>query len=572
MKNKEIAEIFSKIADILEFKGENVFKINAYRKASRVIKDLQHDVGLLYQEKKLANLPGIGSALVKKIEEYLTEGKIHKYEELKNDVPVDLLKLLDIQYLGPKTLALAHDRLSVNNLEDLKRVIEDGSLARLPNMGEKKVANIQKGLNYFLSSKGRILLGEAVPIVEEIIDYLADDTNIIKISPAGSVRRMKETVRDIDILVASNAPDKVIEKFVTMPDVENIIAKGETKAAIRYLNGIQVDLRVILPEEFGAALQYFTGSQAHNIKLRGLAKKKSLKINEYGIFKGEIKVGGETEEEIYLVLGLDWIPPEMREDRGEVELAAQHQLPKLINLNEIKGDLHIHTNYSDGSHTIEGMVQKSLTLGYQYVAICDHSRSANYADGLSIERLLKQIEEIGTLNKKIKNFKILKGTEADILADGSLDFPDEILQQLDIVVVSIHSGFKQNPTERILKAMDNPLVDIIAHPTGRLINRREGYQVDLNAIFKKAREKGIALEINSHPWRIDLSDIHARLAAEMGVLIAINTDAHSLNDLTFMKYGIGTAKRAWLQKENILNCLTYKEILNWKNKRVTGQR
>ena len=572
MKNKEIAEIFSKIADILEFKGENVFKINAYRKASRVIKDLQHDIELLYQEKKLANLPGIGSALVKKIEEYLTEGKIHKYEELKNDVPVDLLKLLDIQYLGPKTLALAHDKLSVNNLKDLKRVIEDGSLARLPNMGEKKVANIQKGLNYFLSSKGRILLGEAVPIVEEIIDYLADDTNIIKISPAGSVRRMKETVRDIDILVASNAPDKVIEKFVTMPDVENIIAKGETKAAIRYLNGIQVDLRVILPEEFGAALQYFTGSQAHNIKLRGLAKKKSLKINEYGIFKGEIKVGGETEEEIYLVLGLDWIPPEMREDRGEVELAAQHQLPKLINLNEIKGDLHIHTNYSDGSHTIEDMVQRSLTLGYQYVAICDHSRSANYADGLSIERLLKQIEEIDTLNKKIKNFKILKGTEADILADGSLDFPDEILQQLDIVVVSIHSGFKQNPTERILKAMDNPLVDIIAHPTGRLINRREGYQVDLNVIFKKAREKGIALEINSHPWRIDLSDIHARLAAEMGVLIAINTDAHSLNDLTFMKYGIGTAKRAWLQKENILNCLTYKEILNWKNKRVTGQR
>ncbi len=570
MKNKAIADIFERMADILEFKGEIPFKVNAYRKASRTINDLQEDIEIVWQERRLRELPGIGDALVKKIVEYLTEGKVSKYEEIRKDVSTELLNLLNIQNLGPRTLALAHKSLKVNNLQDLIRAIEEGTLAQLPGMGQKKVENIQKGIQFFLSAQQRISIATAIPIVEEIVEQLKDKIKTEKISAAGSVRRMKETVGDIDILVASNEPDKVIKTFISLPQVADVSAAGETKASIRIKEEkLQVDLRVVSPDSYGAALQYFTGSQAHNIKLRGIAKKQSLKISEYGVFRGDEKITGDSEEEVYQSIGLDWIAPEMREDRGEIELAAQGKLPKLIEMGDIRGDLHVHSNYSDGHATIPVMIDKARELGYEYLAICDHSQSAKYAQGLSIDKLLDQIEQIDAMNQKLGSFKILKGIEVDILADGSLDYADSILMKLDIVVASIHSGFTKNPTERILKAMRNPLVDVIGHPTGRLISQRGGYEIDLNKIFEMAKQTGTALEMNCYPDRLDLSDINAKRAAEMGIMLMINTDAHDPINFHFMKYGVGTARRAWLSKSQVLNCLNCEEIYKWKKQRIS---
>lgn len=570
MKNREIADIFEKMADILEFKGEIPFKVNAYRKASRVIKDLQEDIENVWQQGKLRELPGIGDALVKKIDYYLKSGKISKFEAVSRDISPELLNLLNIQNLGPKTLALAHKNLNVNNIQDLLRVIADSSLAQLPGMGQKKVENIQKGIQFFLSAQKRISIGKALPIVENIIEQLQNRVEIERISPAGSVRRMRETVGDIDILVASDKAKEVINAFISLPQVADVSAAGETKASVRLKNdGLQVDLRAVSFDSFGAAQQYFTGSQAHNGKLRGIAKKQGLKINEYGVFRDEQKIAGVSEEGVYRIIGLDWIPPEMREDRGEIELAAEGKLPRLIELKDIQGDLHVHSTYSDGHASIQVMAQKAKEMGYKYIGICDHSQSAQYAQGLSIEKLLDQINEIDQINRNLKNFKVLKGTEVDILSDGSLDYPDKILVKLDIVIASIHSGFTKNPTERIVKAMHNPCVDIIGHPTGRLISQRWGYEIDLNKIFEKARETGTALEINAYPDRLDLSDINAKKAAEIGIMIAINTDAHEPENLKFMKFGVGTAKRGWLTKANVLNCLSYDQIVEWKKQRIS---
>jgi len=570
MKNREIADIFEKMADILEFKGEIPFKVNAYRKASRVIKDLQEDIEQVWQEGKLRELPGIGDALVKKIDEYLTSGKISKFEEISRDVPPELLNLLNIQNLGPKTLALVHKNLNVKKIQDLLRVIADGSLAQLPGMGQKKVENIQKGIQFFLSAQERISIGKALPIVEDLIEQLKTKLRIDKISPAGSVRRMRETAGDIDILVASDKAKEVINTFISLPQVADVAAAGETKASVRLKNGgIQVDLRVVSPGSFGAAQQYFTGSQAHNIKLRGIAKKQGLKINEYGVFRDDKKIAGISEQDVYRTIDLEWIPPEMREDRGEIELAAEGKLPQLIEMKDIQGDLHVHSTYSDGHASIHTMAQQAREMGYKYIGICDHSRSAQYAQGLSIEKLLDQINEIDQINQNFKNFRVLKGTEVDILSDGSLDFPDEILAKLDIVIASIHSAFTKSPTDRILKAMENPYVDIIGHPTGRLISQRGGYEIDLNKIFEKAIETATALEINAYPNRLDLSDINARKAAEMGVMLAINTDSHEPETMSFMKYGLGTARRAWLTTANVLNCLSFDQIINWKKQKIS---
>ncbi len=571
MENELLAEQFERLADILEFQGENPFKINAYRKASRVLKDLSVDIREIYEKGELATLPGFGSALVKKTEEFLATGKISKLEELKKNVPDELIRLLDIQNLGPRTLAAAHKNFGVKNLDDLIQVIENGKLASLPGMGEKKVQKIKEGIEFFLSVSECIRLGDAFPIVDEIILLLKSQFPDITISPAGSIRRMKETVHDLDILVAAKKPKEIIDFFVHLSHVEKIIAFGETKGSVRLKDGIQADLRVVNEENFGAALQYFTGSQAHNIKIRGLAKKLGWKINEYGIFEGDKFICGKTETEVYQALGLQWIPPEMREDRGEVELAKENKLPNLVKLEEIKGDLHIHSVDSDGHSQLEDLVAAAKELDYQYLAICDHSRSAGYANGLSVERLLQQMEKIRELNSNLSDFQLLAGTEVDILEDGSLDFPDEILSKLDIVVASVHSNFQKDQTERILKAMDNPNVDIIAHPTGRLINKRESYPIDMNKIIQKAQEKNIALEVNSHPWRLDLNDHLIRHAIEKGVLLAINTDAHQVSDLKFMKYGIGTARRGWACTKNILNTLNLQQIVEWKKKRMAGR-
>ncbi|MEW6685200.1 MAG: DNA polymerase/3'-5' exonuclease PolX [Candidatus Edwardsbacteria bacterium] len=578
MKNKEIAEIFARMGDILEFKGENLFRVNAYRKASRVIQDLTEDIEKIYAEGKLRQIPGVGEGMAEKIEEYLKTGKMSKYEEVKKGVPDGLADLLAIQSLGPKTLAVAHKELGVKNISDLKKVIEDGSLEKLYGMGKKKVENILRGMQLFTASKERIFLGEALPLVEEIIEELKKRVKVKEICPAGSLRRMKETIGDIDILATGKEGRTIIEQFTKLPQVKSVLASGETKGSVVVEGGIQVDLRVVEENSYGSALQYFTGSKAHNIHLREMAKAKGMKISEYGIFsakggsasggKGEKKIGGKNEVDIYSHLDLPFIPPEIREDSGEIEAGLKDALPSLVEYEKVKGDLHVHSVWSDGSATIEEIARAAKEVGYEYIAICDHSQSVKYAGGLSVERLLKQIEEIKTLNQRLskgstsggKGIQILAGSEVDIKANGSLDFPDEVLAKLDLVIAAIHSGFKQNVTERIIKAMHHPCVNIIAHPTGRLISKREGYEIDFDAILKEAVKTGKVLEINAYFDRLDLNDLNCRKAKEFGVKVSIGTDAHHLGQLWMLKLGVGMARRGWLTEKDVINYLPLAQL------------
>ncbi len=563
MKNRELAEIFGKMADILEFKGENPFKVNAYRKASRVIGELRDDIEAIYKQGELMNIPGIGSGIAKKIEEYLTTGRMSKYEEVTQGVPEGLIGLMAIQSMGPKTLALLHDRLGVESLDDLKRVIEDGSMEALPGLGAKKVENIKRGIKLYAASRGRIPLGIALPIVEGIIAQLKQMKQIIQISAAGSLRRMKENIGDIDILTTGAEGKQIIQRFTQLPQVTEVLAAGDTKGSVIIEGKTQVDLRVVSPQSFGSALQYFTGSKAHNIHLREIAKERGLKISEYGIFRGDERLGGQREEDIYSALGLCWIPPEMREDRGEIEAASRGTLPELVKPEEIRGDLHVHSQHSDGTATIEQIALKAKELGYKYIAICDHSQSAQYAGGLSEDELLEEIREIEQLNQKLGGIRILAGTEVDIKADGSLDYPEELLSKLDIVVAAVHSGFKKNVTERMIKAMENPHVDIIAHPTGRLISSREGYEVDVDQIMAKAAETHTALEINSYYDRLDLSDINCMKAKQMGVKLSIGTDAHHVDQLWAIRLGVAVARRGWLGGNDLLNTLSLQRLLEF---------
>ncbi|MEO0161735.1 MAG: DNA polymerase/3'-5' exonuclease PolX [candidate division WOR-3 bacterium] len=560
-KNKEIAQIFNQIADALEYKGENVFRVVAYRKAARVLEELTEDIEELLRSGRLKSLPGIGQGMAEKIEEYIKTGKMQKYIEATRGIPPSLLELLNIQNLGPKTLALAHKNLGVKNLEDLKRVIADGSLAKLPQMGEKKVENIKKGIELYERSHERLSIALAESVASSVVDYLKKNAPILQISPAGSLRRWKETIGDIDILVTGKDHKKIVEVFTKYPEAEEIIAAGETKSSILVQGSIQVDIRIVDKKSYGAALQYFTGSKAHNVKLRGIAVSKKWKLNEYGLFEGEKIIAGEDEVEVYKKLGLQWIPPELREDRGEVEQALKNQLPKLVELSDIKGDLQMHSNYSDSSATIEQLAIAAQRMGYEYILITDHSRSAKYAHGLEIDRLYKQWEEIDELNKRFKNFRILKGIEVDILPDGKLDYPDKILKELDMVVASIHQGFTKNVTERICAAMENPYVDIIGHPTGRLISKREGYTVDIEKVIKKAAETNTFLECNAYPDRLDLNDVNLKRCKELGVKVSIGTDAHGVEELSWMKFGVATCRRGWLEKDDVINTYPLERLL-----------
>lgn len=563
MKNKELAVLFTRMADALEIKGETGFKVLAYRKAARILEDLTNDIEKITAEGKLLNLPGIGSGIAKKIEEYLQTGEMKKYSESLSEIQESLLDLLEIQNLGAKTIHLAHKELRVENLEDLKKVITDGSLAKLYGMGDKKVENIKKGIEIYEQAKERIPIFEAMTIVEEILDHLKKDPHIQNISPAGSVRRMKETVGDIDILATGKKGASIIRHFTQFPKVSRILAAGETKGSIMIFTDEaeqQVDLRIVSESEYGAALQYFTGSKAHNIKLRGMAKEKGLKISEYGIFKGRKKIAGSDEEEVYKTLGLPPIPPELREDKGEIESALKNKLPRLVDYSDIKGDLHVHSHYSDGALSIEELAELAKKFGYEYIAICDHSESARYAHGLSAERLVEQIKEIDQINMKLKSFKVLKGIEVDILLDGQLDFPDELLKKLDIVIAAIHSGFKRNVTERILQAMENPFVTAIAHPSGRLISRREGYDVDLEKVLQEAQKNGKILELNSYYDRLDLNEFYLKKAKGLGIKICLGTDTHYAGGFQMMRFGVGIARRAWLEKKDILNCMRYEKL------------
>ncbi len=558
MKNKELAAIFSRIADALEIKGEVAFKILAYRNAARVLEDLGEDIETVARERRLQKIDGVGSGIASKIEEYLQTGQMKKCGEALSGIPESLFELLKIQNLGAKTVHLMQKELGVRGIADLKKVIRDGTLMSLHGMGEKKVENIRKGIEIYEKARERIPIYEALTVAEDIIAYLADAPGVSSLSPAGSLRRMRESVGDIDILASGRDGASIIRYFTRFSRVNRILAAGTTKGSVMIATETgerQVDLRIVSVSEYGAALQYFTGSKAHNIKLRGLAKGKGLKISEYGVFRGSRKIAGRDEGEVYASLGLPLIPAEMREDRGEIELALEGRLPVLVAGDHIRGDLHVHSDWSDGHVSLSGLAELARRRGYTYLAICDHSQAAKYAGGLTPARLRRQMKEIERLNKKLRGIQILRGIEADILADGSLDLPDELLAELDVVVGSIHSGFRRDVTARMLKAMESPHLDIIGHPTGRLISGRVGYEVDLEAVMAGARRFGKSLELNSFADRLDLDEYQLKKAKDLGVTIALGTDTHSAEGLATMRFGVGIARRAWLGNKDILNCL-----------------
>ena len=563
-KNRELAAIFTRIADALEIKGESGFKILAYRKLARILGEMSQDIAQLADAGRLEEIEGVGKGTASKIEEYLSTGDMKKFDESVAGVPDGLFELLNIQSLGAKTIHSVHKELGIKNLQDLKRAIQDGSLAKIHGLGEKKAHNIARGIEIYERAQERIPISEAVIHVDELIAYMKRAPGIGRISAAGSVRRMQETVGDIDILAVGKEKKRLIRYFTTYHGVKRILSAGETKGSVQLdlaRKERQVDLRVVKDTEYGAALQYFTGSKDHNIRLRSLAQKRGLKISEYGVFRGKKKIGGKEEEDIYRALGLVWIPPEMREDRGEVELAQARKLPRIVDYSDIMGDLHVHTSYSDGTLSLEDLVEFASDMGYAYVAVCDHSQSVGYANGLSPDRLKRQMEAIDKLNKKNKNFKLLKGSEVDILRDGRLDFSDSMLQDLDFVLAAIHSGFSANVTERMIEAMQNPHVSAIAHPTGRLISRRKGYDVDLDKILEEASKTGVALELNAYPDRLDLNEFYLKQAKALGIRISLGTDTHHPGGLEMMRFGLGIARRAWLEKSDILNCLSYRDII-----------
>ncbi len=565
MKNHQIAQIFNDMAELLELKGENVFRIRAYRRASQNIDGLSRDVETLPEE-ELTKLPGIGKDLAGKVHEYLSTGKVAKYEELKKEIPSGVLEMLHVPGLGPKKAKQFFDKLKIKSVAELETAIRAGRLKGFPGVQAKTEENLLKSIEQVRRGSERRPLGRALPLAEDIVRRMQAAAPINRIEIAGSIRRWKETVKDIDILTTAKDPEAAMDAFVKLPLVGRVLSRGETKSSIVTDDGMQVDLRVVAEESFGAALAYFTGSKEHNIRLRERAVRAGLKINEYGVFKGaeEKRIGGNKEEDVYASLGLSWVPPEMREDRGEIELAQEHRLPELITIDDIRGDLHVHTRMSDGSHDLDAVVDAARKKGYAYIAITDHTQGLGVAHGLDQKRLAEQARMIDEANKRLTGFRVLKGTEVDIRSDGSLDLPDSVLAGLDIVVASIHSGFRQpreRITERLLAAIRNPVVSVIAHPTGRLIDERPAYDVDLEAVLREAAKQGVALEINSYPLRLDLTDQYAKLAGEYGVPIVINTDMHVTSQFDFMSYGVSVARRGWLEKKHVLNTLPLGQLL-----------
>ncbi|MEW6570006.1 MAG: DNA polymerase/3'-5' exonuclease PolX [Nitrospirota bacterium] len=565
MKNQEISKIFNDIADMLEIKNENPFRVRAYRRAALNIEGLTKDVAEMSRE-ALMKIPGIGQDLAGKIEEYLKTGKIQSYEELKKEVPEGLSLLLLVPSLGPKTAKLLHEKLNVRNLADLERLARDHRLSGLPGIKEKTEENILKGIEMLKRGMERQPLGRVLPLANDIFDHLKKKAPVKNISIAGSLRRWKDTIKDIDILATSANPKAVMDVFVHLPHVKEVLMRGPTKSSMITRDGLQVDLRVVEEESFGAALAYFTGSKAHNIRLREMAVKAGLKINEYGIFreKDNKKIGGEKEEDVYRILGLPYIPPELREDWGEIEAALEGRLPHLIELKDIRGDLHVHTKRSDGSHDFDELIDAARKKGYEYIAITDHSKGLGIARGLTVEKLLEEKKEIDAINRKLKGFRLIAGTEVDIRSSGEMDFSDDVLSRMDLVIASIHSGFRQSRsqiTKRLVAAMRNPHVSIIAHPTGRLIGEREPYDVDMEEILKIAKETGTAVEINAYPVRLDLNDVHAKMAKEMGVKLVISTDAHVTDQFEYMSYGVSIARKGWLEKADVLNALDFDSLM-----------
>jgi len=564
MGNFEIAKIFRDIAKILEIKEDNPFRIRAYERAAQNIEGLSENLEEYVHKEAFPKIPGIGKDLESKIKEIISTGRLKFYEDLKKTLPQGLLEIESIPSIGPKTTKLLYEKLKIKNLFDLENAIAKNKLQGIFGIKEKTIENIQKGIALVKKGKERMTLAQAMAVAEEFSGALKKLPEVKEMAFAGSLRRQKETVRDVDILVISDKPSKVMSAFTKIPSVKDILAEGETKSSVRTKSDVQVDCRVVEPKSFGAALLYFTGSKNFNIKLRQLAIRKGLKINEYGMFRKNTFVAGRTEEEIFKKLGMVYIEPEMRENTGEIELALKNKLPKLIEFKDLKGDLHVHSRWSDGNNSIEEMAQAAKKFGYSYIAITDHSQSLKVASGLKPEDLKKKKQEIEKLNKKLKNFKVLYGTEVDIDANGKIDYKDSILKEFDIVVAAIHTGFKQSKaqlTRRLVSVCKNKYVHILAHLTGRLWGTRDSYDIDFEEILKVARDTNTCLEINAFPERLDLNDLHARRAKESGVKLAISTDAHETSQLSVVQFGLAVARRAWLGKEDVINTLSCEALL-----------
>ena len=565
VKNREVAAVLYEMAELLELHAENRFKIIAYSKAARAIESLQEDIVTVCREKRLEAIPGVGKAIAAKVEEFLRTGQIQAHQELLAKTPPGLSQLLQISGLGPKTIALLNEKLGVSSLDDLERAAKEHRIRRLPRMGPTKEANIQKSIERYRKRSIRILYSSAEPAVQQIMSFLQGLEGLEHITAAGSFRRARETVGDIDILATAARPEEVIAAFVRMPLVEEVLAKGPTKASVIVRDTIQVDLRIVEHRSFGTVLQYFTGSKEHNVRLRQIALDRGYSLSEYSLTRlsdGQ-DLFFDREEDVYTALGLPYIQPEMREDRGEIEAALQGRLPDLVALSDMRGDLHVHSNWSDGRATLAEMAHAARDLGYEYIAVCDHSPSVGIAGGLSAERLSQKMQAVAAANEDLEGITILMGAEVDIKADGKLDYSDELLEQCDVVVASVHMAQQQTEralTGRLISAIENENVDVIAHPTGRIIGEREAYDLDLQAVFEAAARTGTALEINAYPSRLDLDDVNAKAAKEAGVRIAINSDAHDTEQLLVMNYGLNVARRGWLERKDILNAMPLEEL------------
>jgi len=578
MKQHDIAAIFARMADLLEYRGDNPFRVRAYRRAAQHLERFSGDLDRLSGSGKLEELSGIGPDLAKKIAEYLSTGTIAAYEQLLRTIPPGVLDLLDVPGVGPKTARLLTERLKISSVRQLEAAAKTHRLRTLPGFQERKEQNILKGIEIVKKGQARLHLGIAWPLANELLGVLRAIRGVTRVSTAGSLRRMKETIGDLDLLAASDSPARVMKLWCQSRFCARVLASGTTKSSVLTPEGIQVDLRVVEPDSFGAALQYFTGSKEHNVRLRELAVRQGLKINEYGVFRSRTDryLAGREEADVYRAVGLPWIPPELREDHGEIDAAASDRLPSLVEARDVRGDFHIHTTWSDGSDQLEDMAKAGAARGYQYLAICDHSRSLTVAHGMSVARLKQQMAKIRAINARAKRFRLLMGAEVDILSDGSMDYPDAVLAELDFVVGSIHSGFTQSEatlTHRLVQAMRHPSVTLIAHPTGRLMGQREPYPIDFETVFRAAQETGTALEINAYPRRLDLCDTAAHRANELGVMLAISTDSHSLDQLDQMTFGIGVARRAWVEPNRLLNGFSLTGLLRWiarKRQRLGG--
>ncbi len=573
MNNRQLADTFTLIANLLEIKGEIIYKTLAYRKASESLMGLGRDASEFWKEGKLEDIPGVGKAIAEKIDELLTTGKLEFLEKLKKEVPEELASWLAVPSLGPKKIALIWKTLGITSLSDLESAAKNGQLRDLPGMGAKSESAILEGIASLARRSGRIPLGRAYPLAQEIIKTLKGVKGVVAAEPAGSLRRMRSTVGDLDILVAAKESAPVMDAVVNLPGVSRVLGKGEFKSSIEFTDGVRAQVWVHPPQEFGTALQYATGSKDHNVLLRQLALDKGLSLSDHSFkkIKGKGEIFCATEEEVYETLGLQWVPPELREGRDEVALAKANKLPKLIEVKDIKSNLHMHSTYSDGALSIMDMTKAAIKRGLKVIAFSDHSVSLGVTNGLSIEKHKKQAAEIKKVQKQLGDeILILHSSEVEIKADGSLDYSDEFLASLDIVVASLHSSLRQpreKITERLLKAVNNPHVDIIGHPTGREIPNREGADLDMDVILQAAAKSGVAMEINAHPSRLDLDDMHVRRAKELGVLISINTDAHSEADFDMLHYGVAIARRAGVTKNDVINCWSADKLLKWLKKR-----